>query len=305
VYGEIAEEDLAKAEIFGLPTALLILVVVFGALVAAGVPLLVAITSIAVSMGLSTILGQMYPLSEIVMNIIVMIGLAVGIDYALFIVERYREERRHGASKHQAIEIAGGTATKAVVFSGMTVVIALAGMFIIPISVFRSLGIGAMIAVVVSVAASMTMIPAMLALLGDKIDWPRRRKYDQLTAEQIAANRFHDDTIHGGFWGRITKTVMARPVISAVLAIGLLVAASLPYLDLKTGQTGIAAGLRGQDRLRDPEREVLRRYPGTGRDRHRRRRQQRRGPAGRQRARGRTRRGPRVRSGHDRGQRSR
>ncbi len=121
----------------------------------------------------------------------------------------------------------------------MTVVIALAGMFIIPISVFRSLGIGAMIAVVVSVAASMTMIPAMLALLGDKIDWPRRRKYDTLTAEQIAANRFHDDTIHGGFWGRITKTVMARPVISAVLAIGILVAASLPYLDLKTGQTGI------------------------------------------------------------------
>ena len=239
VYGEIASEDLAKAEMFGLPIALLILVVVFGALVAAGVPLIVAITSIVVAMGLSTILGQIYPLSDIVMNIIVMIGLAVGIDYALFIVERYREERRHGAARHDAIAIAGGTATKAVVFSGMTVVIALAGMFIIPISVFRSLGIGAMIAVIVSVVASMTMIPAMLALLGDKIDWPRRRKYDTLTAEQIAANRYHDDTIHGGFWGRITRTVMARPIISAVLAIGLLVAASLPYLDLKTGQTGI------------------------------------------------------------------
>jgi len=239
IYGEIAEEDLAKAEMFGLPIAIIILVVVFGALVAAGVPLLVALTSIIVSMGISTIIGQIYPLSEIVMNIIVMIGLAVGIDYALFIVERYREERRHGASKHAAIEIAGGTATKAVVFSGMTVVIALAGMFIIPISVFRSLGIGAMIAVVVSVLASMTLIPAMLSLLGDKLDWPRRPKYDQLTAEQAAANRFHDDKLHGGFWGRITKTVMARPIISAVLAIGLLVAAALPYLDLKTGQTGI------------------------------------------------------------------
>jgi RND superfamily putative drug exporter len=90
-YGEIAEEDLAKAEMFGLPIAIIILVVVFGALVAAGVPLLVALTSIAVSMGLSTILGQIYPLSDIVMNIIVMIGLAVGIDYALFLIERYRE----------------------------------------------------------------------------------------------------------------------------------------------------------------------------------------------------------------------
>ncbi|HEX5166557.1 MAG TPA: MMPL family transporter [Thermomicrobiales bacterium] len=239
IYGKIAEEDLGSAEMFGLPIALLILVVVFGALVAAGVPLVVALSSIAVAMGISTIIGQIHPLSDIVMNIIVMIGLAVGIDYALFIVERYREERRHGAAKHDAIAIAGGTATKAVVFSGMTVVIALAGMFILPISVFRSLGIGAMIAVVVSVAASMTMIPALLALLGDKIDWPRRRKYDTLTAEQIAANRFHDDSIHGGFWGRITKTVMARPVISAVLAIGILVAAALPYLDLKTGQTGI------------------------------------------------------------------
>ncbi|MCO5177951.1 MAG: MMPL family transporter [Thermomicrobiales bacterium] len=237
-YGAIAERDLARAELFGLPIALIVLVVVFGALLAAGVPLVVALASIAVATGMATVLGQWHPVSDITFNLIVMIGLAVGIDYALFIVERYREERRHGHERRAAIENAGGTATKAVVCSGLTVVIALMGMFIIPVTVFRGLAVGAALVVLVSIVSSMTLIPALLALLGDRIDWPRKRHYDDPL--RIALQRKRDsETIHAGFWGRLTQTVMTHRVVSVILAAGLLLALALPYLDLQTGVVGL------------------------------------------------------------------
>ena len=115
-------------------------------------PIVLAIVSIIVAVGLTAVLGRVMDLSFFIVNMITMIGLAVGIDYALFIVDRYREERRHGRAKHEAIEIAGGTASKAVLFSGGTVVLALLGMFLIPTVVFRSLGAGAILVVIVAVA---------------------------------------------------------------------------------------------------------------------------------------------------------
>jgi RND superfamily putative drug exporter len=243
-FGRIAEEDLAKGEGIGVGVALIVLVVLFAALVAAGVPIILAMVSIFVAMGLTTLVGQLFELSDVVTNIITMIGLAVGIDYALFIVERFREERRRGAAKLDAIERAGGTATRAVVFSGFTVIVALLGMLVVPMSVFRSLGIGAALVVVVAMLASMTLIPALLSLLGDKIDWPRRKKYD---AAMVAAQGSRDqETIHAGFWGRITRVVMARPVVSAVLAIALLVGAALPAIDIKTGQSGVESLPEGE-----------------------------------------------------------
>jgi RND superfamily putative drug exporter len=236
-FNTIAEEDLLKAEVLGIPAALVILVVVFGALVAAGVPIILAIFSIAVAFGLTAFIGRFFELSFFITNMITMIGLAVGIDYALFIVERYREERRRGRPKQQAIEIAGGTASKAVLFSGLTVVFALFGLFLIPTTIFRSLGLGAILVVVVAVLAMLTLIPAVLSLLGDRVDWPRRRKYDETTVARQA--EFDHETIHAGFWGRITRTVMGRPVVAVVLAVGLLAAASIPYFDLNTGFAGV------------------------------------------------------------------
>jgi putative drug exporter of the RND superfamily len=236
-FSHVAEKDLQKAEGFGLPIALLILVVVFGALVAAGVPIILALISIFVALGLTALVGRAFELSFFVTNMITMIGLAVGIDYSLFIVERYREERRRGLDKIAAIELAGGTASKAVVFSGITVVLALIGMFLVPTTIFRSLGAGAILVVIVAVAASLTLVPAMLRLLGDKIDWPRRRKYD---AETVARQAIHDhETIHKGFWGTVTRIVMARPVVAIVLAVALLVGAAIPALDITIGQSGI------------------------------------------------------------------
>jgi RND superfamily putative drug exporter len=236
-FNTLAGEDLVKGEGLGLIAALVILVVVFGALVAAGIPLALAIVSIFVAVGLTALLGRVMPLSFFIVNMITMIGLAVGIDYALFIVSRYREERRRGRPKHEAIEIAGGTASKAVLFSGSTVVFALLGMFLIPTVIFRSLGAGAILVVVVAVAATLTLVPALLSLLGDRIDWPRRRHYDAATA--AAQAKYDQETIHSGFWGRITRLVMARPIACVVLAAGLLLAAALPYVDLHRGQAGV------------------------------------------------------------------
>jgi RND superfamily putative drug exporter len=236
-FSRISEEDLLKGEGVSIVAALIILIVVLGALVGAGLPLLLGIASIVVASGLAALVARATEMSFIVTQMISMIGLAVGIDYALFIVERYREERRHGRPKLAAIDIAGATASKAVLFSGMTVVLALAGLFLIPTTIYRSLGIGAALVVIVAVVAMLTLIPALLALLGDKIDWPRKRNYDDPT--QIARQQKLDaETIHGGLWGTITRVVMAKPVVALVLAVGLLVALAIPALDLKTGFNG-------------------------------------------------------------------
>ncbi|RIK46565.1 MAG: hypothetical protein DCC58_02740 [Chloroflexi bacterium] len=169
-FNTIAEEDLIKAEMVSLPFTLLILIVVFGALVAAGIPLILALFSIAIATGIAALISQAFELSFFVTNMISMIGLAVGIDYALFIIARFREEREHGADKRQAIEIASGTASKAVVFSGLAVVFALLGMFLIPTTIFRSLALGAILAVLVAVSAVLTLVPALLSLLGDRLN---------------------------------------------------------------------------------------------------------------------------------------
>ncbi|MCO5176920.1 MAG: MMPL family transporter [Thermomicrobiales bacterium] len=236
-FNSIAEKDLQQAEVLGMPIALLILIVVFGALVAAGVPIILALVAIAVSLGITAVVGRAFELSFFVTNMITMIGLAVGIDYSLFIIERYREERRHGVEKHEAIAIAGGTASKAVVFSGMTVVLALMGMFLIPTTIFRSLGTGAVIVVLVSVAATLTLIPAFLSLLGDKLDWPRRRSYDAAAVERQKS--YDTETIHRGFWGTITRVVMNHPVLAIALALTILLGAALPYTDIETGAAGV------------------------------------------------------------------
>jgi putative drug exporter of the RND superfamily len=146
-YSQIADEDLFKGELLGLPMAMLVLVAVFGALVAPILPVLMAVFSIGIAFGVVTLLGAMLDLNLFVQNIVTMLGLAVGIDYALFVVGRYREERLIGHSRQRAIERAGATSSKAVVFSGITVVLALANGILIPTNLLQSLGFGAVIVV--------------------------------------------------------------------------------------------------------------------------------------------------------------
>ncbi len=232
-YSTIAEEDLIRGEMIGVPIAVIILVLVFGAVMAPLLPLTLAIFSIGIALGIVALLGHVLSLNLFIQNMVTMIGLAVGIDYALFVVERYREERTAGFSRQRAIERAGATSSKAVVFSGITVVLALAGVILIPTNLFQSLGLGAVIVVLVAVLANLTLLPALLSLLGDRINWPRRHK-----VADFDPNHSTEQQAYTGFWGGITRRVIARPVVSAVVAAGLLVALAVPVLDMDTGFVG-------------------------------------------------------------------
>ncbi len=227
-FQEIIEEDIQKGESIGVLVALIVLVVVLGAVVAGLVPILLAAFSIAIAMGATAVAGLAFDFSFFVQNMITMIGLAVGIDYSLFIVARYREERLHGRDKQEAIGRAGGTANRAVFFSGMTVVLALLGLLIVPNTIFRSLAGGAIFVVLVAVAASMTLLPAILSLMGDKVNALRVRR---------KAGRVEAGT---GFWDRATRLVMGRPVVSLIAGAGLLVLLAMPYFSIHTGASGVS-----------------------------------------------------------------
>ena len=229
-FAKVAEEDLAKGESVGVMAALIILVVVFGALVAALLPILVGVAAIAIAIGIVAVVGQLSQFSFFVTNMITMMGLAVGIDYSLFVGSRYREERARGLEKLDAIEAAGATASRAVLFSGMTVVLALAGMLIVPSTVFRSLAAGAIFVVIAAVLASMTLLPALLGLLGDRINKGSIRR-------KAAAGGVGRE---GGFWDKVTHAVMGRPVVSLTVGVFVLLAAAWSWTDMRTGYSGVS-----------------------------------------------------------------
>jgi len=166
----LAEEDLTTGESIGIGVALIILALVFGAVVAAVIPILLAIAAIFIAIGLTGVVGQFVELNEFVPNIMTMMGLAVGIDYSLFILSRYREERAKGLSEADAVDKAWATAGRAVVFSGITVVFALLGMLLIPERVFQAFGVGSILVVLVAVFTSLTLLPAMVGIMGDKVN---------------------------------------------------------------------------------------------------------------------------------------
>ena len=232
-FEEVAQEGLARGEIFGVPIAIIILVLVFGALVAAVVPIVLAVVAIIVAFGAASLLGQFIGLIFFIENIILMIGLAVGIDYSLFIVARYREERRSGLEKMSAIGKAGSTATRAVSYSGMAVVLGLIGMLLVPSNVFIAIGLGAIFVVIAAVLASMTLLPAMLSLMGDRINKFSIPGFGMAQASS-------DETKPGGFWDKISRGVMRQPLISLIVAGGLLVAALVPFFDINTGTAGVS-----------------------------------------------------------------
>jgi len=226
---ETSESDLRMAELVGLPIALLVLVFVFGALVAAGLPILLAMGGILTAVGLTAIVGMRFELSVFVMNMISMIGLAVGIDYSLLVIQRFREERRNGLGRDEAIEKAGATASRAVLFSGLAVVVALSGMLFVPDNIFRSLSVGAIFVVFAAVSAALTLLPAILRLLGDRVN-----------IGTLPGRRIDTGVEGGAFWSRAVRVVMRKPVISATIAASLLVALALPYFGMKSGQSGAA-----------------------------------------------------------------
>ena len=229
---ELAEADLQKGERFGIPVALVILLIIFGTVLAAFLPIVLAIASIGVSMGVAALIGQVFEMSFFVTLMITMIGLAIGIDYSLLIVSRYREELGRGASVSDAVAKAGGTAGRTVLFSGFTVVFALCGMLIIPSSFFQSIGLGAIIVVLVTLAATFTFLPAALALLGTRIN---------ALSLPLVGRRGGSSSgdSGGGFWDATTRLVTRFPVISLILVGGLMILAAAFFFRIDTGTNGV------------------------------------------------------------------
>jgi RND superfamily putative drug exporter len=230
---QLSEGTMKTGETIGISAAIIILAIVFGAIAAAVLPIVLGMVSIIVALGLTALVGQTMDLTFMITNMITMMGLAVGIDYSLFILTRFREERRRGLDKMDAIGAAGATASRAVFFSGLTVVLALSGLVIFPLSIFISMGIGSILVVLAAVSASLTLLPAMLGLLGDKVNALRipfiQRRRPAAAAENTA-----------GFWAWMTRVVTRVPVFSIIFAVALLAAAAVPFFDKNTGMSGIS-----------------------------------------------------------------
>jgi uncharacterized membrane protein YdfJ with MMPL/SSD domain len=222
-------DDLLKAGIFSIPLTLIILLVAFGTLVAAGVPLLLGLTAVLGTMGLVALISQVLPMAESVGAIILLIGLAVGVDYTMFYLKREREERAAGRSEEAALEAAAATSGRSVLVSGVTVLVAMAGMLLTFDPGFASFGVATMTVVAVAMLGSLTVLPALLSKLGDNVD--------RLRVPFVHRLRRNDGD--GRIWDAIIDRVLRRPVVSVVLAGGLLVALAVPAYQLHTAEPSI------------------------------------------------------------------
>jgi uncharacterized membrane protein YdfJ with MMPL/SSD domain len=217
-------DDLKKAGILSLPVTLIILTLVFGALVAAGIPLLLALTAIFATFGLVALPSSIVPLDQSVYEVILLIGLAVGVDYSMFYLKREREERAAGRSASAAVAAAAATSGRSVLISGLTVIIAMGGMFFAGVQGMSAFAMGTIIVVAVAVVGSLTVLPALLCSLGERVE----RGRVPLIRRLRSANR------EPRLWGAIIDGVLRRPLLSVAIAGGLLVALGLPALQLRT-----------------------------------------------------------------------
>jgi RND superfamily putative drug exporter len=221
--------DLEKAGMVSLPLTLIILVVAFGALVAAGIPLLLGLTAVLATVGLVGPVSHLLPMDESVSAIVLLIGLAVGVDYSLFYIRRERDERRAGKSAEEALAVAAATSGRSVLISGLTVMVAMAGMFLTGDKAFASFAAATILVVAVAMLGSLTVLPAVLSKLGDRID----RVHVPLVG------RLRRDDGEGRVWGAVVDRVLRRPLLSLVVAGGILVALALPAVQLHTGEPGV------------------------------------------------------------------
>jgi len=232
-FNTLSTSDLRNGELdFGLPISIVVLLLVFGAVVAGLMPMLMALMSIIVGLGIATLVGEEFHLSVFIINMMTGMGLALGIDYSLFIVSRFREERAGGFDKEAAIQRTAATASRAVLFSGTTFVIALLGMFLVPTNLLRSMAAGAVIVGVVSVAAALTLLPAMLHLLGDRVN--------SLRLPFVGKRLGSTDSGESRIWRTFIEAVLRHRVVMLTLTVGVLVALAVPLLGIHIGQSGVA-----------------------------------------------------------------
>src|SRR5262245_39038521 len=224
-------DDLGRAGLLSLPVTIVVLLVAFGALVAAGIPLLLALSAVVATMGLLAIPSHLLPVDENVSAVVLLIGLAVGVDYSLFYLKREREERAAGRTEKAALEAAAATSGRSVLISGLTVMIAMAGMFLTGDEGFGSFAMATILVVAIAVLGSLTVLPALLSRLGDRVNKVRVPLLHRLQRQQGGSR----------VWGALLDRVLRRPVASVVVSVALLLALAAPLLTIKTVTPGAEA----------------------------------------------------------------
>ncbi|TMG21596.1 MAG: MMPL family transporter [Chloroflexi bacterium] len=231
-----AEKELIQAETVSLPIAGLILILVFASVVAAGMPLLVAGLAIPTTLAMVWLVAQQVQLSIYVQNVSTMLGLALAIDYSLFMVSRFREELRRGRTVAEAVEVTVATSGKAVAFSGAAVAIGLSGLLLFEAPALRSFGIGGALVVGASVFYALTFLPAMLGMLGPRVNALNLVDlFDRLRARLGLRSRAVSERVRRSRWERVAHLVMARPLLVLIPVLAILLAAGTPFLHLKQG----------------------------------------------------------------------
>jgi uncharacterized membrane protein YdfJ with MMPL/SSD domain len=248
VYGN----DLGKAGMLSLPVTLVILVLTFGALVAAGIPLLLGLTAVFATFGLIALPSHLLPVAFEAQAMVLLIGLAVGVDYTMFYLKRARQERAAGRSPAAALEAAAATSGRSVLISGLTVMAAMAGMFLTGDATFESLGLATILVVAAAVLGSLTVLPALLSRLGDKVD--------RLRVPLVG--RLRRDDGEGRIWGAIVERVLRRPLLSAAVAAGLLLALAAPALQLHIAPQGTESFPKSLEVIKTYER-MQQAFPGS------------------------------------------
>jgi uncharacterized membrane protein YdfJ with MMPL/SSD domain len=248
----LQQEDLAKAEATGFPAILIVLLVVFGSLLAALLPVGLGVAAVLVTGAVVYFLALATTMSVFVTNVASMLGIGVAVDYSLFQLARYREEVHRGVDREHALDVAMRTSGATVVFSGMTVLVSMAGLFLLNSTVMRSLAIGAMVVVAIAVLGAVTLLPALIALLGRRVEEPGR------LMRSLTRGRKRDSR----FWERWTARVMRRPALSALLAAGILLVLAIPALSLDYGNGALRMFPRDHETRRGAELAAAQAGPG-------------------------------------------
>jgi putative drug exporter of the RND superfamily len=226
---QVYEDDFAKAELISVPVTLIILLVVFGALIAAGVPILLALSSVGAAVGLSALASYLVPTNDLLSSVVLLVGMAVGVDYSLFYIRRDREERARGDSVDHAIAVTAATSGRAVVVSGLTVMVAMAGMFLAGFSIFSAFAMGTILVVAVAVLGSVTVLPALLSILGRWVDRPRIPLLWRLQRRSGGSR----------LWPALLRPVLRRPGIALTLGVLALGALAVPALSMTLSNPGM------------------------------------------------------------------
>ena len=250
-FEESLADDFSKAERLSLPITLVILVVAFGALAAAGIPVLLALTGVLATLGVIAGVSQVAPVDESISAVVLLVGMAVGVDYALFYIRREREERAKGRSPEAALQIAAATSGRSVLVSGFTVMSAMAGMYLTGSATFASFATGTILVVAIAMIGSLTVLPALLSKLGDRV----------MKGRVPFLGRRREAGGESRIWGAVLDRVLRRPLAAAIVSGAVLVALSIPAFGLHTATPG-AEGLPQDLAITQTLKRVQEAFPG-------------------------------------------